>query len=189
MYISSSISGESFPPNIQGPGDNILPNSSVLYRGILVHWITQLGFKSHPTGSPTPEATTTTLSLFRSEKPVCITMSIRPFGPCQHTQALAGPIFSHIWIPNPAFPGGVHNLGWGAHMGDFQISGIWTHSDRRLHINTLELTLALRDWVSILRGHQVMIAADNTTVVAFINKQRRTHSHTHNNKRGVYTLK
>ena len=25
--------------------------------------------------------------------------------------------------------------GWGAHMGDSQISGIWTHTDRRLHIN------------------------------------------------------
>ena len=187
MYISSSISGESFPPNIQGPGDNILPNSSYTeeswFMGSL-NWASSL----IPLGRLHLRPLQRHFH-FRSEKPVCITMSIRPFSPCQHTQALAGPIFSHIWIPNPAFPGGVQNLGWGAHMGDFQISGIWTHSDRRLHINTLELTLALRDWVSILRGHQVMIAADNTTVVAFINKQRRTHSHTHNNKRGVYTLK
>ena len=29
--------------------------------------------------------------------------------------------------------------GWGAHMGDSQISGIWTRTDRKLHINCLEL--------------------------------------------------
>ena len=38
--------------------------------------------------------------------------------------------------------------------------------------------LALHHWVSVLWGHQVMIAADNTTVVAYINKQGGTHSHT-----------
>ena len=32
--------------------------------------------------------------------------------------------------------------------------------------------------VSALRGHQLMIATDNTTVVAYINKQGGTHSHT-----------
>ena len=29
--------------------------------------------------------------------------------------------------------------GWGAHMGDSQISGTWTHTDCKLHINCLEL--------------------------------------------------
>ena len=29
--------------------------------------------------------------------------------------------------------------GWGAHMGDSQISGTWTRTDRKLHINCLEL--------------------------------------------------
>ena len=29
--------------------------------------------------------------------------------------------------------------GWGAHMGDSKISGIWTRMDRKLHINCLEL--------------------------------------------------
>ena len=29
--------------------------------------------------------------------------------------------------------------GWGAYMGDSQISGTWTHADRKLHINCLEL--------------------------------------------------
>ena len=29
--------------------------------------------------------------------------------------------------------------GWGAHMGDSQIAGVWTHSEHELHINVLEL--------------------------------------------------
>ena len=38
--------------------------------------------------------------------------------------------------------------------------------------------LALQHWVSVSQGHQVMIATDNNTVVAYINKQAGTHSHT-----------
>ena len=70
--------------------------------------------------------------------------------------------------------------GWGAHMGDSQISGIWTRSDRKKHINTLELRmviLALHHWVAVLLGHQVMITTDNTTAVAYIYKQAGAHSH------------
>ena len=39
--------------------------------------------------------------------------------------------------------------GWGAHMGDSQISGTWTRTDRKLHINCLELKAvicALQHW-------------------------------------------
>ena len=54
---------------------------------------------------------------------------------------------------------GAFTQGWGAHMGDSQISGTWTHLDRQLNINCLELkavVLALRHWVSVLWGHQVL---------------------------------
>ena len=71
--------------------------------------------------------------------------------------------------------------GWGAHMGDSQISGTWTHTDRKLHINCLELKAvihALQHWAQVLQGHQVMIATDNSTVVSYINKQGGTHSPT-----------
>ena len=69
--------------------------------------------------------------------------------------------------------------GWGAHMGDSKISGIWTRIDRKLHINCLELkavTYALQHWAPLLQGHQVMIATDNSTVVSYINKQGGTRS-------------
>ena len=71
------------------------------------------------------------------------------------------------------------NQGWGAHMGDSKISGIWTHIDRKLHINCLELKAvicALQHWAPLLQGHQVMIATDNSTVVSYINKQGGTRS-------------
>ena len=69
--------------------------------------------------------------------------------------------------------------GWGTHMGDSQISGIWTRTDCRLHINCLELKAvisALQHWAPMLQGHQVMIATDNSTVVSYINKQGVTRS-------------
>ena len=71
--------------------------------------------------------------------------------------------------------------GWGAHMGDSQISGTWTHTDRKLHISCLELKVvfhALQHWAQMLQGHQVMIATDNSTVVSYINKQGGTRSPT-----------
>ena len=70
---------------------------------------------------------------------------------------------------------------WGAHMGDSQISGVFTRSEHKLHIHVRELKaiiLALQHRISVLQGHHVMIATDNTTVVAYINKQGGTHSHT-----------
>ena len=71
--------------------------------------------------------------------------------------------------------------GWGARVGDSQILGTWTRTDRKLHINCLELKAvvsALKHWAPMLQGHQVMIATDNSTVVSYINKQGGTHSPT-----------
>ena len=71
--------------------------------------------------------------------------------------------------------------GWGAHMGDSKISGTWTLTDRKLHINCLEfkaVTLALQHWAPLLQGRQVMVATDNSTVVSYINKQGGTRSPT-----------
>ena len=71
--------------------------------------------------------------------------------------------------------------GWGDHMGDSQISGTWTRTDRKRHINCLELKVvvsARKHWAPMLQGHQVMIATDNSTVVSYINKQGGTRSST-----------
>ena len=59
---------------------------------------------------------------------------------------------------------------WPAYyMGDSQIAGVWTCSERELHINVLELRaviLALHHWATVLQGRHVLIGTDNTTVVA-----------------------
>ena len=71
--------------------------------------------------------------------------------------------------------------GWGTHMGDSQISGTWTRTDRKLHINCLELKAvvsALQHWAPVLQGHQVMIATDNSTEVSYINQLGGTRSPT-----------
>ena len=84
-------------------------------------------------------------SLVRSDRTVYATASIRPSGPCQPSAALAGPTFSYLRNPNPHVSGGFHDFtdastqGWGARMGDSQISGFWTLTDRKLHISCLEL--------------------------------------------------
>ena len=127
-----------------------------------------------------------TLSFIRSDKKVFDTPAFRPCSLCYATQAVAEPIVSHIRNPYLTFPGGVHHFhnastqGWGAHMGDSQIAGVWTRSEHELHINVLELRaviLALNHWATVLQGHHVLIATDNTTVVAYISKQGGTHSH------------
>ena len=148
----------------------------VIQRSVPVHGSTQLGLRSHPTGSVTHEAFTTTFTFVRSEKPIYTTMLIRPFSPCHSTRAMAGPIISHIRNSYPAFPGEVHD-GWGAHMG-FPRFLVFGPAEHKLHINVLELK-ALQHWSQILQGHHVMITAGNTTVVAYINKRGGTHSHSH----------
>ena len=183
-------SGESFPPSIQSSGDNgtrvpnILPENLVVHRSVPVNGNTQLGLRSHPIGSSTLEALTTTLLFFRSDKPVCTTAAFRSCSPCYRQWQDLSFVTSGIpiWPFQAKFTifTDASTQGWGAHMGDSQIAGVWTRSERELHINVLELSvviLALHHWVTILQGHHVLIATDNTTVVAYLNKQGWTHSH------------
>ena len=127
---------------------NILPDSFVIYD---TEECPSLG--DHSTGPPvstlmtTHEDLTTTLLFTRSDRPVYSPVSIGPFSPCHPTQAVAGPIFSHIRNPCPAFPGEVHHF-----------HGVWIPSEC---LELKVIMLALQHWVSVLQGHQVMIAADN----------------------------
>ena len=183
-------SGESFTPNIQSSGDNgtilpnILPEKLVIQGGIPTHGITQLGLRSHPTESSTLEPDTTTLSFFRSDKPVFSTTAFRPPSPC-HPRQWQDLSFLTSGIPIRPFQAeftiftDASNQGWVAHMGDSKIADVWTYAERG-HINVLDLKavfFALHHWAAILQGHLVLIATDNTTVVAYINKQGGTHSH------------
>ena len=71
------------------------------------------------------------------------------------------------------------NEGWGAHLDQNSTKGLWSDRERRLHINVLELkavSLALRDFKDQCQNQTVLVATDNSTVVAYINKQGGTHS-------------
>ena len=115
-----------------------ISSRSVISTCITVHDFSQLGLRSHPTGSSTSEATARTISFFRSDKPVYTTASVKPIGRCQ-------PTLSYLGNSHPTFPGRLYNI-FGRlctemgrqPMGDSQISGTWTLTDRKRHINCLE---------------------------------------------------
>ena len=57
--------------------------------------------------------------------------------------------------------------------------GLWSPQEKGLHINVLELKavfLALRHFKDQCQDQTVLVATDNSTVVAYINKQGGTHS-------------
>ena len=81
---------------------NILPENLVVQRSVPIYGITQLGLRSHPTGSSTLEALTT-LSFIRSDKPVFNTPAFRPCTPCYPTQAVAEPLDLGLGRPHGGF--------------------------------------------------------------------------------------
>ena len=71
------------------------------------------------------------------------------------------------------------NEGWGAHLDQSSTKGLWSDREKRLHINVLELkavSLALRSFKDQCQNQTVLVATDNSTVVAYIDKQGGTHS-------------
>ena len=71
------------------------------------------------------------------------------------------------------------NEGWGAHLDQSSTKGLWSDREKRLHINVLELkavSLVLRSFKDQCQNQTVLVAMDNSTVVAYINKQGGTHS-------------
>ena len=68
-------------------------------------------------------------------------------------------------------------LGWGAHLLDRSVSGIWSNQESSLHINLLKLKalfLALQLFQDVVADHWVTAMCDNWTVVAYVNKQGGT---------------
>ena len=67
--------------------------------------------------------------------------------------------------------------GWGAHLLNQNVSGVWSDQEKLLHINLLEmkaLFLGLRAFQEDVSGHYVTAMCDNSTVVAYVNKQGGT---------------
>ena len=164
---------------------NILPENLVIQRSVPIYGITQLGLRSHPTGSSTLEALTT-LSFIRSDKPFFNTPAFRPCSPCYPTQAVAEPIVSHIRNPYLTFPARVHHFhrhldpGLGRPHEGFSDCGCMDPFRTRAphqctgaqggNIGPQSLGYSIT-WPSCFD------CCSHTTVVAYINKQGDTHSH------------
>ena len=74
--------------------------------------------------------------------------------------------------------------GWGATLGHTKAHGLWTESERKMHINFLEIKaafLALKCLANNCYNRQILIRIDNITALSYINKMGGTrHSLLHN---------
>ena len=64
--------------------------------------------------------------------------------------------------------------GWGTHLNEFTARGSWSVPESKLHINYLELKavfLALKEFQNLCVSKIVLVTTDNTTVLAYINKE------------------
>lgn len=71
--------------------------------------------------------------------------------------------------------------GWGATWRSSTISGTWSLEEKSLHINVLELeavTRAISHWRTPFNGKLLTVLSDNSTVVAYVNRQGGTRSPT-----------
>ena len=67
--------------------------------------------------------------------------------------------------------------GWGAHLLNRFVSGVWSVEEKLLHINLLEMKamfLALQLFREVVTGHRVAAMCDNSTVMAYVIKQGGT---------------
>ena len=97
-----------------------------------------------------------------------------------HKNTMAGcqihPPHDYVHLTTDSSPSG-----WGAHFRRFHASGVWSSEQRSNHINWLELKaiqLALQKWEPHFHAQNLMIHSDNSTVVAYLNKEGGTRSAT-----------
>ena len=70
----------------------------------------------------------------------------------------------------------VSNERWGAHLEQVSSKGLWSDREKRVHINVKAVSLALKRFKDQCQNQIVLVATDNSTIVAYINKQGGTHS-------------
>ena len=90
------------------------------------------------------------------------------------TQNLEAPVPMSIPPPNLTVWTDASKTGWGgvSSLGS-TVSGVWSHEESLLHINTLECLAVTRSLLLLNppRGSVLLIRTDNTVVVSLINKQ------------------
>ena len=82
-------------------------------------------------------------------------------------------------VPDLSFYSDASDVGWGAIVGENQVSGVWTPSQRELSINLREMMAVqkgLLDFGSLLRGKTIALFCDNVTTVAYLRRLGGTRS-------------
>ena len=67
----------------------------------------------------------------------------------------------------------VSTMGWGACCGQVQTRGLWSQTERLLHINCLELLaggFALKSFLKNKCDINLLLLMDNTSAISYINK-------------------
>ena len=68
---------------------------------------------------------------------------------------------------------------WGAKLNEFHLSGTWSETEKKEHINKLELRAIFKALVHLeqqVKGKVIAVFADNTTALSYIRKQGGTKS-------------
>jgi ribonuclease HI len=93
-------------------------------------------------------------------------------GKCHDRVPLASP------VPSLALFTDASLQGWGAYMEGQTVSWMWSSTLQKDHINLLEMRavlLALSHFKLCLESLSIVLATDNTTVVAYLKNQGGTH--------------
>ena len=68
------------------------------------------------------------------------------------------------------------NEGWGAHLEQSSTKGLWSPQEKKASHKRPRIQSCLRHFKDRCQDQTVLVAMDNSTVVAYINKQGGTHS-------------
>ena len=82
-------------------------------------------------------------------------------------------------VPGLSFYSDESVVGWGAIVGEQQVSGVWTPSQRELSIDLREMMAVhkgLLEFSSLLRGNTIALFCDNVTTVAYLRRSGGTRS-------------
>ena len=148
----------------------------------VANWVASLNGEKGPSGTPSHEALSVS---FQGSLELSLLDSLLPW-----TEMIS----AHLdWWQNPANVmrgADLHpkdhsiqrftdasNEGWGTHLNQSSTKGLWSDKEKRPHINVLELkvvSLALQTFKDQCQNQTVLLDMDNSTVVAYINKQGGT---------------
>ena len=82
-------------------------------------------------------------------------------------------------VPDLSFYSDASDVGWGAIMGEQQVSGVWTPSQKQVSINLREMMAVqngLLGFSQFLRGKTIALFCDNVTTVAYLRRSGGTRS-------------